>query len=524
MAQEVILLHDRYKKMKTDRTRNVSRNFTWGMFQRIVSSLFPFITRTVMIYTIGLSYVGLSGLFSSVLMVLNLAELGIGNAMVYFMYKPMAEENVDEVCALLAVYRKCYRVIGLVILGVGICLFPLLHFLVNGEVPSDINLEMLFAVYLLNNVLGYFLFAYRRSLLIAAQRSDYLSKVGTLIQIFSSLMMILALLMTRNYYLYILVMPLSTIVSNLLVAVLTWKLYPHYQCKGRIPVSEQKKLKKMVSGLMMQKIGGIVNESVDTIVISGFLGLVTLALYQNYFVVISTVMGFVSMLNSSLTPSIGNSIASETVEDNYRLFNNLNFIYIWIVSWSSICMLCMFQPFIRLWLGEECQFGMEMVLLFVAYYFVYRWCDVIGLFQEACGLWWETRLIPITGAVLNLVVNIALVKTIGLPGILISTILSILFVYDLGSSRALFNTYFKSIRGGFGKYWRRQIFYLIIALVTGISTWLVCSSVECSSVFWQLCFNGCVCLLVPNLLLLIFWGKCPEMKYARLKLKQVMRL
>lgn len=124
-----------------------------------------------MIYTIGLSYVGLSGLFSSVLMVLNLAELGIGSAMVYFMYKPMAEENVDEVCALLAVYRKCYRVIGSVILLIGICLFPLLHFLANGEVPSDINLEILFAVYLLNNVLGYFLFAYRRSLLIAAQRS-----------------------------------------------------------------------------------------------------------------------------------------------------------------------------------------------------------------------------------------------------------------------------------------------------------------------------------------------------------------
>ena len=524
MDQEGILLYDGYKTMRTDRTRNVSRNFIWGFFQRIVSSLLPFITRTVMIYTIGLSYVGLSGLFSSVLMVLNLAELGIGSAMVYFMYKPMAEEDVDEVCALLAVYRKCYRVIGLVILVIGLCLFPLLHSLVNGEVPSDINLEILFAVYLLNNVLGYFLFAYRRSLLIAAQRSDYLSKVGTLIQFFSSLMMILALLITRSYYLYILVMPVSTIVSNLLVAVLTWKLYPQYRCRGRIAVSEQKKLKKMVSGLMMQKIGGIVNESVDTIVISGFLGLVTLALYQNYFVVISTVMGFVSMLDSSLTPSIGNSIASETVEDNYRLFNNLNFIYIWIVTWSSICMLCMFKPFIHLWLGEECQFGMEMVLLFVAYYFVYRWCDVIGLFQEACGLWWETRLIPITGATLNLVVNIVLVKTIGLPGILISTILSILFVYDLGSSRALFRTCFKSIRGGFGKYWRRQIFYLIVALITASATWFVCSGVKLSSAFWQLCFNGCVCLLVPNMLLYLFWRKCPEMKYALMKVKEVIRL
>lgn len=165
-----------------------------------------------------------------------------------------------------------------------------------------------------------------------------------------------------------------------------------------------------------------------------------------------------------------------------------------------------------------------MVLLFVAYFFIYHWCDVIGLFQEACGLWWETRFIPITGAAWNLVVNIVLVKTIGLPGILIATILSILLVYDLGSSHALFRTYFKSIRGGFGKYWRRQIFYLIIALVAGSATWFVCRSVKCSSAFWQLCFNGCVCLLVPNLLLYLFWKKCPEMKYALPKVKEVIRL
>lgn len=158
-----------------------------------------------------------------------------------------------------------------------------------------------------------------------------------------------------------------------------------------------------------------------------------------------------------------------------------------------------------------------MVLLFVSYFFIFRWCDVLGLYQEACGLWWETRYIPITGALLNLLVNIVLVQTIGLPGILISTNLSILFVYDMGCSAVLFRTYFKSVEGGFGRFWRRQMIYVPEAVICGGITWGICNLVVFNSDIAQLLFNAFVCVIIPNAVFFAVWRKRPEMIFAKKK-------
>lgn len=509
--------------MNANRTLNVSRNIAWGMVNKVVTSVFPFITRTVMIYTIGLSYVGVSSLFSSVFMVLSLSELGIGTAMVYHMYRPMAEQDDEKICALLFLYRKCYYIIGTIILLMGLCLMPFVPYLVNGEVPSDVNLRILFAIFLLDNVLEYFLFGYKRSLLIADQRSDYLSKIGASIQCITNVLKILVLSLSGNYYLYVLILPAATCANNIVISILTKKRYPRYVCRGIVDSKERDSIKKMVAGLFMQKIGGVVNNAVDSIVISMFLGLVTLAMYQNYFVIISTVMGIVATIYSSLTATVGNCIASDRVEDNFKLFNNLNFIYIWIIGWCSICLFCLFQPFISLWLGENHLFSVGMVQLFTAYFFIYKWCDVLGIFQEACGLWWETRWIPIVGAILNLLVNIVLVQIIGLPGILISTNLSIICVYDLGCSIALFQTYFKPIRNGFWKFWKRQTLYLVSIITGGGVTWFVCNQITFESDLAQLFFNAVVCVAVPNLIMFLCWKRCDEMQYMLKKIMNIVK-
>lgn len=507
-----------------DRIRVVSRNLVWGVFSKCVALLFPFITRTVMIYTMGLPYLGLSGLFSSVLMILNLAELGIGSALVFSMYKPMADRDDGKICALLAYYRRCYRVIGTVILLLGLGMFPFIRFLVRGDVPSDIRLETLFAVYLLNDVLGYYLFAYKQSIFIAAQRSDYLSKVSTVLQCVSEGCKIAALLLTRNYYAYILILPLSTCANNIVIGLLTGRLYPQYRCEGELDARERKELRKKVSGLVLQKIGGIVNNAVDSIVISAFLGLVTLAMYQNYYVIISALMGIIWTINASLTATVGNCVASESVEKNHALFTNLNFIYIWIVGWCGICLSCLYQPFIGLWLGRQYLFSYGMVLLFAVYFLANKWCDILGIFQEACGLWWETRFIPLAGAALNLLANIALVKTIGLPGILISTIVSILLVYNVGCARVLFRTYFRPIRGGLGRFWKQQLIFLLEIVVCGVITWAVCSCARFRSDLWQLIFNAAVCVVIPNALFLLIWRRRPETAYAKRTIAGVFRL
>ena len=216
------------------RTDNAKRNLIWGFIQKIVSVLIPFVSRTIMIYVLGMEYIGLNSLFASILSMLSFAELGIGSALVFSMYKPIADGDDDKVCALLAFYRRCYIVIGTIIVGCGLVILPFLDKFITGDVPSDTNIYVLFLIYLFNNAVGYFLFAYKQSILIASQRIDLVSKVNLIVSFFLNVLQIAALLIFRSYYGFIIILPVSTCVSNLWIAYVTKEHYPQYICKGMI--------------------------------------------------------------------------------------------------------------------------------------------------------------------------------------------------------------------------------------------------------------------------------------------------
>lgn len=498
-----------------NRTKNASRNIIWGILSKVVTLGMPFFTRTVMIYTMGMTYVGLGSLFSSVLQVLSFAELGIGSALVFSLYKPIAENDNIKVCALLNFYRKTYRIIGTVILCLGLLMMPFLKVLIAGDTPENVNIYILFAVYLLNNILGYYLFAYKQVLFTASQRMDMISKIGMVLQCVSSILQIAVLFLFQNYYLYVCIIPIITVLNNVCLAILTDRYYPQYKCKGKIDNAELKSIEKKVGGMVFQKIGTIVLSSVDTIVISAFLGLTSLALYQNYYYIITSLLGVLSVIMQSIIAGVGNSVASETNEKNYKDFNKFNFIYIWIVTWCSVCLLCLYQPFMKIWVGTKNMLGTDMVILFSIYFFVHKWCDMLYVYQEACGIWWETKFVPLIAAIVNLVINIILVQIMGLPGILISTIIAVILVYDTGYAKVLFGTYFKPIEKGLFKYWIRQGLYFLSAVLIAAITVFACRGITFKSTICQLIYNGLICVIIPNVIYIIFWNKTPEFGYAK---------
>ena len=167
--------------MRIERTKNAVRNILFGTVNRVINIILPFISRTVILYVMGTKYLGLSSLFSSILSFLSLAELGVGGAMVYSMYRPIAQNDHKTICALLNLYRRLYRTIGLVVLALGVALMPFLGVLVTEELPGDVNLYILYALYLINAVLSYWLFAYKNALLQAHQRTDVNSAIGSVI-------------------------------------------------------------------------------------------------------------------------------------------------------------------------------------------------------------------------------------------------------------------------------------------------------------------------------------------------------
>lgn len=494
--------------MKINRSRNAKRNIVYGVIYRFFNMLFPFVIRTILLYILGSEYLGLNSLFTSILSFLSLAELGVGSALVYSMYKPIAEDDSDTICALLNLYRRLYRYIGTIVLVIGLCLIPLLPRLVNNDCPPDVNLYTLYLVFLLNSVISYWMFGYKQSLLTSHQRTDIISKNSMIVQLLMYLIQILCLFLFRNYYLYILWLPVFTVVTNLVNAYITDKMYPHYKCRGEISRELQQDIKKKVIALFGTKANSIVMHAMDNIVISAFLGLSMVGLYGNYYYIMNAVAGLMTIVYQSMTAGIGNSLETETGEKNYRDFEMIAFANFWLVSFCTISLLCLYQPFMRIWVHDENMLDMIVVVLLAVYFYVYQIRRIVLMYKDAAGIWWEDRFRPYVMMFTNLIGNFLLVQIIGIYGVILSTIISMLISVPW-ENYTVFKYIFNLTSVPF---YRVNILYL--ALTTGMAflTYWLCSFLP--EGIWGLIAKASLCLFVPNVLIVLLFRKTKKFQYA----------
>lgn len=499
-----------------NKTRNTIRNLFYGFWNKMVLMLLPFIMRTVLIYTMGNEYVGLNSLFTSVLSVLSLSELGFSSAIVFSLYKPFAENDRDRINAIVRFYRNVYRFIGIVIGVIGLAVLPFLKNLISGVYPADINIYVLYLVYLFNTVVGYFLFAYKKSILVASQRNDIESNISTITTILQYVFQIVLLLCFHNYYVYAVILPVTTVVNNVITSVYVDKKFSYIHCQGKLDKEFYRKIKKQIVGLVTQKIGTTVISSVDNIVISAFLGLIALAHYTNYYYILSSVVGIMAIITTSMMAGIGNSLITKSINENLKQYRTFNFMYDWIVTWFSACMLCLYQPFMQLWLGEENMLPMDIVILFVVYFYVYKQNDMCGLYKQAAGIWWEGKFMPLVAAAVNLISNILLVQVIGLSGILFSTIISLLLVYFPWGTWILYHNCF-NLKGAYTAHMLYQLKYAFFAVVVCAGSYFICSWIP--NTLLGLVLRFVFCAIVPNILLYIAYFGTKEFKCAKVFVK-----
>lgn len=476
-----------------DRVERSKKNIIWSFVGKIVNILLPFVTQTCLIYILGVQYVGLNGLFTSILTILSLTELGIGSALVFSMYRPIAEGDDAKVCALLAFYRKCYHIIGCVILTVGSIMLPFIRHLISGDVPEDINVYVLYVIYLLNTVLSYFLFAYKTSLLNACQMVDVISRVDILTNIAKCALQIAGLLLLPSYYMFVWVLPLTTVMRNIGVEIWTKRKYPHYHCHGKLMSEDIHQIFEKIKGLFVQRIGDVVLFSVDNIVVSAFLGLTVLGQYNTYMYVHTALVGLVGVITTSIIPVVGNSISLEEKEKNYQNFRQFNLLWLCVVSWCAISELCLLQPFIRLWAGDALLEN-RMVILFALYFYSNKIGDMVWVYKSASGIWKEGRYVPIISATVNLSMNLLMVRWIGLVGVLLSTILSLFFITIPFGGRVLFCTYF-DYRHAWREYLLTHIKHFALTAVMGLSLYWICMKVPLEGI-WCLAVRGVLCATV----------------------------
>ena len=503
--------------MKLERTKNAARNVVFDGTMEIVNVLFPFVIRSVMLHYLGTEYLGLNGLFKSILNFLNLAELGVGSAMVFSMYKPIAEDDTQTICALLHLYRIIYRIIGLTVAAVGLLLMPVLKDLIKGDLPAGMNLYVLFLMNLGNTVLTYWLFAYKSSLLQAHQRRDVISKVSLAVRVTEYTLKILILVYTRNYYLYLSVQLVCQLAVNLLTAVCASKMYPRYVPKGKLPREKTRDIFHRVRDLFTSKLSATVFDAADTLVISAFMGLTVLALYQNYYFIITALRMMLVVLLNACMAGVGNKLVMESKEANYRDLEKISLLFLWVLCVSSSMLLCMYQPFIHIWMGEDNLLAVGLVLCLVVYYYSMGANKLINMFKDAAGIWRRDRWRPLTAALVNLSLNLATVRWLGLYGVLLSSVFSIVFVQIPWLFRNLFLDVFP--RSCMGKYIRLFSAMAAVALISCGAPWFVCGLFTLN--VWSTLFvNAVLSFLIPNLCCYAVYGRNPLFRESLSQLKR----
>lgn len=494
---------------KDSNVRNSSRNFVFGLLLKIYQLLVPFIIRTVIIKVLGMEYVGLNSLFTSILQVLNIAELGIGFALVYSMYKPIAEQDTKKICALMQLYKTYYRMIGLTILCIGLALTPFLPKLISGDVPPDINIYVLYFLYLGATVLSYWLFAFKNALFQAHQRYDIVSKVTIITNTIMYVLQITLLILMKNYYYYVIVILVVQVLNNILIAIQANRCYPEYQAGGKLEKSELRKINSSIKDLFYSQLGLVVTTSVDSIVISAFLGLLPLAIYQNYYYILNALTAFFLIFYQSCRASIGTNMISKSEEENYKDYKLITFVVMGALSFCASCLMNLYQPFIEIWVGKENMLDRFCVVLFVVYLCVYEMALMIGAYKDVSGKWHADRFRPLLTAAANLITNIILVQWIGIYGILISTILSFAFInIPWLYKRVFIDVFKKEHKRDYTKYLAKKIVDVVLIVV--IST-LVCGIINPPSAEITLCLNFVICTLISVSLYCLFNKKDLEL-------------
>lgn len=492
-----------------DRKTNVKRGLISGVINNVLTLILPFVSRTVIIYYLGSAYLGLGGVFNAIVNILNISELGFASAMSFILYRPIAENDSDRVCAILSFSKNCFRIIGVIVLVLGLLFLPFLKKVVNADIPPEINIYVLYGIFLLNSIVSYFLFAYKRVLLSAAQRYDLETAIASIVLILQYVAQIIILIVSRNYYLFIGMTIVSSLLSNILCEIVSRKHFSGFFCKGVLPKQEVSEVVRIVKGVFATKLGATINSSIDNVVISTLFGLVILGKYSNYYYIITVFVSLFAVIHNSLRPTLGNCIITDTKQQMYDRLESISLIYTWGATLLSVVFLCIAQDFILVWAGEDYVLPYSYVIaLFFLFYFGRLFC-VPTVFVEAAGLWYESKYINLIAVGLNVVLSFTFAQFMGVIGIPIaSTLVSLLA--NMGYLKSLFKYYFKGENGK--KYILTVVKNMFFQLFMAIGVFYATRYIEVDSLL-SLVFKA----LAVFLLSLLFMLVCGTFYWRRLQ-------
>lgn len=487
------------------RIDNSIRNIKYTVIAQMINFLIVFASRAIFVRILSAEYLGLNGVFSNIISMLSLAELGIGSAICFTLYKPIANNDEKTVNSIMKFYKTTYNIIGVAVLVIGVALTPFLQFIVE-ELPNISHIRLIYVLFVVNSASSYF-FVYKKTLLIADQR-QYISNIVHQASVFlMNVLQIFFLLATHNYFSYLIIMIACTVGENIFVSRLVNKKYPYINSKTAesLPKEKKNEIFKNITAMASHRIGGVVVNGTDNIIIAKCVNVISVGLYSNYYLIKNTLISVISMLFQSVTASVGNLGAQgENYKRRIEVFDALNMMSAILIGFSSVCLFVLYNPFVKLWVGENMLLDMKTVSVIVVNFYLLGMRQPVLTVRDALGIFWYDRHKPIAESIINLAVSIPLAIKFGMMGVLLGTLISTV-------TTSLWVEPYVLYRYGLKKspitYFIKYIVYFAVCVITAGICYTVCNMIELDNGYIEFILKALTCSVLAGIILLLCYCK-----------------
>lgn len=500
------------------RTENSIINSAMSIVTQVLTVVLNFAVKTVFIKMLNDEYLGVNGLFTNIITMLSLADLGIGIAIPYSLYKPLAKKDEHKINVLMNFYKKVYTIIGIAVLLIGLSLTPFLGLIIK-DIPKNVpHLSLIYILFVIHSASSYF-FVYKKFLIDSDQKGYITSRIIFTFSTLLSIIQIILLVTTKNYILFLLSSIILVIIQNIYISSKANKLYPFIKNKTdeKLEKEDMEGIKKNVSSLFIYKVGTVIMNGTDNIIISKFIGLIIVGFYSNYVLIINSITTVLNQIFNAITSSIGNLVVTTNKKRSKEVYDNLNFANFWLYALFGVCIIVLINPFINIWIGKKYVMGFSIVFLLVLNFYVLGMQSVTNSFRNAYGLFWIAKYRPIIMVIINIVISVVLVQFIGIEGVLIGTLISRL-VTTAWLDPYIVHKYGFEISPK--SYYVDYLKYLVIFIAISIILNYFVSMVAINNIFILILIAILVVISVNVILVLLFF-KTSEFNYFYDKIKKI---
>lgn len=494
---------------KNSRTSNSIRNFTTGVFSQIVMILLRFVCRTVFIATLGKEYLGINGLFSDILTMLSLSELGLDTAINFKLYKPLSENDVPRLRVLMKFYKNAYHVIGIVILLLGVLLIPFLPILIkdyDSVSALGINPVLVFCLFLSHSASSYLFFAYKGAILKADQQEYIISLVNLISQLVLITFQIVSLIVFKDFILYTILSIVVSVLANLTSTIITKKKYKNVFIKtgDKMSKEEKKDLFKDLGATFVYKANGIVLKATDNLVLSAFIGIAIVGIYSNYLLIYTTIKTLLAKFFSAVKASMGNLYAKESIEKRYAFFEVTNYLTFILYGTAAVGIAVCADELLTVWLGTSFIIPAPFSVLIGIEVLFAGIKTSLGQIRNVTGAFRQMWFRPLLGVVINLTVSIVLVQFMGIYGVIIGTIVADITTNFAVDPTVIHKFSFESYKS-VGHYYKKQFVYMAVLTLVGVVDYLICRVMLTGLGWFSVILHAVICgISVPLVFCLLF--------------------